>query len=192
MARRKTVTRQQILNAAYELISTEGFSNLTARNIAAQIGCSTQPIYLEFENMGELKDTLFEKIYTHLEEDMFLKEHTGDSIIDFSLNYMRFAKEEPRLYTALFLEKGNEHRMLKFSYDLFFKNVKKDEKYANLSEEKLENLLNGTWVIATGVASLASSGTIHPNDEQKIQLMKDAVTAFMKLDHKLELNPQMN
>ncbi|MDR2833999.1 MAG: TetR/AcrR family transcriptional regulator [Streptococcaceae bacterium] len=189
MARKKTVTRPQILDAAYGIVSTDGFSSLTARNIATQMGCSTQPIYLEFENMGELKDKLFERIYQHLEEDVFPKKHSGDPIVDLALNYMEFAKEEPRLYTALFLEKGNESRMLEFSYNLFFKKLDEDEKYANLTNEVKENLLNGTWVIATGVASLASSGNIHPTQEQKIQLMKDAITALLNIEHKLDLNP---
>jgi sialic acid synthase SpsE len=58
MARRKTITREQILEASYELVSVDGFAHFTARNIANKIGCSTQPIYLEFKNMGELKDEI--------------------------------------------------------------------------------------------------------------------------------------
>ena len=53
--RRKVYTREHILKAAYELINKEGFGNFTARNIAKQMGISTQPIYLEFENMQDLK-----------------------------------------------------------------------------------------------------------------------------------------
>ncbi|MBP6359919.1 MAG: TetR/AcrR family transcriptional regulator, partial [Enterococcus sp.] len=33
MARRKTITRDQILTAAYQVISEKGFSHFTARNI---------------------------------------------------------------------------------------------------------------------------------------------------------------
>lgn len=55
MARKKTITRDQILKAAYEVVATEGFTRFTARNIAAKMKCSTQPIYLEFKNMDDLK-----------------------------------------------------------------------------------------------------------------------------------------
>ena len=64
--RRKVYTREHILKAAYELINREGFGNFTARNIAKHMGISTQPIYLEFENMQDLKIPwwrLFSKIY---------------------------------------------------------------------------------------------------------------------------------
>lgn len=187
MARRKTVTKEQILDTAYYLVSHQGFGSLTARNIAQQIGCSTQPIYLTFKNMGELRDALFERIYKHLEEDIYSAEHTGDPIIDMALNYVEFAKKEPRLYTALFLEKDKEHRMVKFTYDYFYKLVKSHERYKGLDEGEVETLLSGTWVIATGVASLAASGTIHPDKKVKAQLMRDAIQAFSGLDHKIDL-----
>lgn len=46
---KKTITKEQILTAAYEVVATEGFSKFTARNIANKMKCSTQPIYLEFK-----------------------------------------------------------------------------------------------------------------------------------------------
>ena len=54
MARKKTITHDQILNAAYDLVVEQGFKSFTARNIAKKMNCSTQPIYLEFKNMAEL------------------------------------------------------------------------------------------------------------------------------------------
>ena len=66
MARKKTITRDQILEAAYTVVSTEGFSRFTARNIAAKMNCSTQPIYLEFQNMEDLKMALIRKVHDHL------------------------------------------------------------------------------------------------------------------------------
>ena len=44
--RRKVYTKDQILKAAYEVISKDGFGKFTARNIAKKMGISTQPIYL--------------------------------------------------------------------------------------------------------------------------------------------------
>lgn len=65
MARKKTITREQILAAAYEVAATDGFTRFTARNIANKMNCSTQPIYLEFKNMDDLRQALFEQIYDH-------------------------------------------------------------------------------------------------------------------------------
>lgn len=61
MARKKTITKEQILAAAYEVAATEGFTRFTARNIANKMNCSTQPIYLEFKNMDDLRQALLNK-----------------------------------------------------------------------------------------------------------------------------------
>ena len=58
MVRTKVYTKEKILNVAEKILVDKGFSNLTARNIADTMGISTQPIYLEFVNMDDLKRTL--------------------------------------------------------------------------------------------------------------------------------------
>ncbi len=58
LMRRKVYTKDQILKAAYDVVAKEGFKGFTARNIAKKMGISTQPIYLEFKNMEDLKNTL--------------------------------------------------------------------------------------------------------------------------------------
>lgn len=55
MARKKTIMKNDILNAAVNLAMRDGFQNFTARKIADELNCSTQPLYLEFECMDDLK-----------------------------------------------------------------------------------------------------------------------------------------
>lgn len=45
MLRSTIIAQEVIIEAAFELVRKEGFEVLSARNIAKQIGCSTQPIY---------------------------------------------------------------------------------------------------------------------------------------------------
>lgn len=54
MARKETITKNDILNAAFEMARTEGFSQVSARTLAAKAGCSTQPIFRVYKNMEEL------------------------------------------------------------------------------------------------------------------------------------------
>ena len=88
MARKKTITKEKILSAAYEVATTEVFSRFTARNIANKMNCSTQPIYLEFKNMDDLKRALFVQIYDYLKYEVFPVVHTGNTIIDLAYNYI--------------------------------------------------------------------------------------------------------
>ena len=52
MPTKKRIQREDILKAAVQVIRREGPSALTMRRIAAQVGCSTQPLYSEFGGPG--------------------------------------------------------------------------------------------------------------------------------------------
>ena len=47
--------KDQIINAAFDIVREEGFCNLNARAIAKKLGVSTQPIFSNFKNMEDLK-----------------------------------------------------------------------------------------------------------------------------------------
>jgi len=55
-------TREQIIDAAFEIVQTEGIDSITMRKIAEKMGGSVAPIYVNFKNVDELKDALIEKI----------------------------------------------------------------------------------------------------------------------------------
>ncbi|MGK0552334.1 TetR/AcrR family transcriptional regulator [Enterococcus faecalis] len=189
MARKKTITKEQILNAAYEVVATEGFSKFTARNIANKMKCSTQPIYLEFKNMDDLREALFKKIHNYLAKEIFPVKHTGNTIVDLALNYIHFAASESKLFRALYLEEyGGGQKMQEFSYNYFSEAVKEDEQYTNLNDEQIDSLHLGTWVVATGIAALMSSGIIHPSDQQIERLMQDSIDGILEKDHPIELD----
>ncbi|EPI00677.1 MULTISPECIES: TetR/AcrR family transcriptional regulator [unclassified Enterococcus] len=185
--RRKVYTKEQILKAAYEVVAKEGFKGFTARNIAKKMGISTQPIYLEFENMDDLKNTLLDSILENLKEEVFPVERTGDKIIDLGLNYIYFAQKHHSLYMALFIdEHGDGQKMHDFSYNYFKEIVKEDEHYSHLSEQYIDALHTGTWIVVTGLASLMSSNIMHPTEEQIINLIRQSIDMILKLE-----NPEM-
>ncbi|AIM24790.1 transcriptional regulator, TetR family [Melissococcus plutonius] len=188
MARRKTITKEQILNAAYEIIANEGFSKFTARNIAAKMKCSTQPIYLEFKNMNDLKEELFKKINKYLIKDVFSVVHTGDKVVDLSLSYIHFAKNESKFYHALYLEEyGEGKRMQVFSYTHFFDTLKTDSRYKNLTDEQINALYTGIWIVSTGLAALMGTDVIHTTEEQIKHLMKESIDAILGWEHPIEI-----
>lgn len=181
MARRKTITKDQILTAAYDIVATEGFSRFTARNIASKMKCSTQPIYLEFKNMDDLKEELFEKIEIYLRDIVFARVVTGDPLLDMNLNYVRFATDEKVLYRSLYLEGHSGEDMLnQFSHDLFMENINKDPELSLLDEEMKTAIFSGTWIVATGIASLKSGGLINPTDDNIKALLNDVITSVIK------------
>lgn len=56
MPAKKVITNEMIIKKSLELLNEKGINAINAREIAKSLGCSTQPIYLSFKNMEELKE----------------------------------------------------------------------------------------------------------------------------------------
>lgn len=55
MARTIKYSKEDILEKSVEFIKEKGYSNLTVRELAKYIGCSTQPIFKNYENFDMYK-----------------------------------------------------------------------------------------------------------------------------------------
>ena len=90
--KRVTYTKEMIVDAGLNVIFEQDFKHLTARAIANELGCSPQPIYLQFENMDDLKDAIVAKLWQRCHNYMELK-HKKDSrkMINYPLSFIRYA-----------------------------------------------------------------------------------------------------
>ena len=98
MPRRPTTTKEAITEGAFQLIREQGHEALTVRNLAAYLGCSTQPIMYQFPNLDRLMDLTYQKA------DAFHSAYilAGGDLLEIGLRYVRFAEEEPQLFRFLF------------------------------------------------------------------------------------------
>ena len=51
-------TREQIINAALQIVRTEHFESLTARALGKKLGSSACPVFTVFENMEEVQQAV--------------------------------------------------------------------------------------------------------------------------------------
>ena len=98
MPKKPTTTREAMIEGAFRLIRERGHEALTARNLAAYLGCSTQPIMYQFPNLDELRDLTYRRADTFHSEYLL----AGDDLLEMGLRYVRFAREEPQLFRFLF------------------------------------------------------------------------------------------
>ena len=94
MARKESVTKDIILETALALAKEEGIGNVTARKLAAKIGCSTQPIFRVYANMGELCGDINQKaaeVFSDYYENY--ESEVDTPFIHLGLAYIDFAKE---------------------------------------------------------------------------------------------------
>lgn len=113
MARKESVTMQDILVNAFEMTREEGFANVTARKVAAKAGCSTQPIFRVYRNMEELWEEVYKKAVLFFQDyyDLFPKTGTVP-FSNLGMAYIAFAREEKNLFRLLFLSELPEKKSL--------------------------------------------------------------------------------
>ena len=104
---KQRITKQMILDVAFNLAREKGYGQVVVKNIADEIGCSVQPIYSYFENMESLKEAVIgvamqfynNFIYTRVQKDSILESMAKANVA--------FAKYETNLFKLLFLQKLN-------------------------------------------------------------------------------------
>ncbi|SCW26838.1 transcriptional regulator, TetR family [Ruminococcaceae bacterium YRB3002] len=81
MGRKTKITREMILEAAYELLDESGIGAVAIKTIAARLGCSTQPVSWHFGSMTELKKELY--VYaSHRLYDRFYEAMSGRDAVE--------------------------------------------------------------------------------------------------------------
>ena len=62
MSTQAKITKEIILQAAFEIARVNGLEKVSNREIAKKINCSIRPIYYYFKNTEELNKELYKKI----------------------------------------------------------------------------------------------------------------------------------
>ena len=106
-------TRDEITNAALNVTRKNGISGLTARALAAELGCSVKPIFGLFKNMEEVGQEVFiasDLLYqNYLREDMAKGKYPPYKAS--GMAYIRFAKEERELFKLLFMRDRSREKI---------------------------------------------------------------------------------
>lgn len=97
------ITREMVVNAAFEIARTMGIENVNARTVSEKAGCSTQPVMYHFARIEELKRAVYEKADRFHTDYLMSVTNPGEgTMLGIGLNYIRFAIYEPNLFRFLF------------------------------------------------------------------------------------------
>jgi len=174
MPKSTTITKEVILEITFEMVRKEGFAVLSARNIAKQIGCSTQPIYWCYKNMGDLKTEICKKALPYLQNIMLSYSKTDNAFLDLGLGYVRIAYIEPALFKAFYMDNVMNVKLT----DIFPESqqvveaMKNSKEYQRLSEQEVKSSIAKAWMLAHGIASLVAAGMLVYDEEKIIEILR--------------------
>lgn len=178
MARKVSITKEIIQDAAFLIVQTEGMENLTARRLAEKAGCSTQPIFRTYENMQQLNQEIFDRAINYF-SDFYNKcqqqKRTDDKpFIEFGLAYIDFAMKEPKLFETLFLSAQRYGRslyeLLNGSTGAFMKEMTKAKQ---LGVKDPGELFMKMWIFIHGAACMAITGDYDLPQNETIRLLDE-------------------
>lgn len=184
MPKKTKITKDMILNSAFDIVRTSGMNGLNNRSLAKKLNCSIQPIYYQFKNIKELQQELINKIEKYFYE--FILTNQNDSIESYKqvgMNYIKFANCESNLFKILFMSKSDLTPEKFATKDIDdYKKIEKILKInSNIKDEDLKSFHIQMWIFTHGIACLIASGTCNLEEEQIEELLTYEFQAHMSL-----------
>lgn len=112
MPPKQTITKERILESAYEVVAEKGLQQITARNVAEKLRCSTQPIYWYFTNKQDFLHSVYLYINKRYINEMFCVLEKQDFFIEMTKWLMTIVKKSRHLFSVLFYYNGYDDENL--------------------------------------------------------------------------------
>ena len=176
-------TRENIVNATYDLMKQKKMKNISARKIAKKLKGSTAPIYAHFSNLEILKEEVIEIAKFNFSK-YINKDYTEREMLNVAMGIAIFAREEKELFKSIFLM-GDDFKDL---FEIIVKNVieksKHDERFSGFSDEKIEEIILQIWYYVHGYSTLICTGFLRNQTNEKIQEKILELTTVVITNHK--------
>lgn len=180
MARKESITIQDILETAFVMTREEGFQNVTARKVAAKAGCSTQPIFRVYKNMEELCAAVYDRAVIYFQE--YLSRSVTRSSVPFAdlgMAYIAFAMEEKHLFELLFVSHGQNRKEMYEVVNGDRGNVVKEISKASAQGCKnASGMFMKMWIFIHGAACMSLTGDYDLKEDETQKLLEEAYQSF--------------
>lgn len=181
MARKKVITKEGLLQGAFELVRDSGKEGLSARILAEKCGCSTQPIFRIYDSMGELYHDLF-NVCTDFFADFYRNapQKNDTPFVNLGMAYIVFAKKYPNLFKIIFIEENSSGKSM---YDLVNGGdsdfvINEIRKLKGASQNDTSVIFMNMWIFIHGIACMVLRDDFDMTDAEIEQLIVSAFNSF--------------
>lgn len=155
------ISKKDIIDTALALVRKSGESVLNARLVAAELGCSTQPVFSNFATMDELHEAVvlaaYELYFGFLKNEAESGKYPQYKA--FGMAYIRFAKEESELFKLLFMCERNGASITP-TQD-FEQSVEMIMASNGVTREKAELMHLECWACVHGIATMFATSFLN-------------------------------
>lgn len=181
---KQRITKEMVVEAAFELAREGGMEQVLVKNIAARLGCSVQPIYSYCSNMEELKKDVQKHTARFFQEYVAAHIEKEDYFHSIGKAYLLLAKEESHLFEFYFLRKRSDRTIhsLEELYEQECSTSTADflaEKYA-ISLEAAKRLHLNMVIYNTGISTMMISSNFGIPMEELDRQLQSAYEIFLQ------------
>lgn len=181
MAPKTQFNREQIVDAAFRIAGRDGMDGITARKIAAELGSSVAPVYVNFGDIEKLRGAVVEKI-VQISREILEETGTGRPFRDIGLASLRFARRYPVISRDLTLRPNRYLEEYRSRMDIpLVERMDDDPDLAKLSPDQRRELLFRMQVFQTGLTVMTSTGQLPEEitETELIGIMERAAEDFI-------------
>ena len=172
------ITKDMILACGYELVKTNGIENINARNIAKSLDCSTQPIYSQFPNMEELKQSIHDLACDKFEQDVLNVVPSVSFLRSSYLKLVNLAKTQDKLFQLVFLSKyckGEDFFHARMTFESNKRIWNELKATYDLDEKECSDVMERISLLVHGITTLIATSSIQYTEEQIIVLVENTL-----------------
>lgn len=179
MPPRTKITQEAIVDAAVELIRKNGIGAFNARSLAKALGCSTQPLFSNFESMEALRQAVIQRamdLYRQAQANA-AQSFSGPPYKASGMAYIRFAAEEKELFRLLFMRDRKKEIIPESDPDI----EEKSEllrRQLGLSPQDAFRFHLEMWVYVHGIAAMIVTDYLPWKQETVSQMLTDQFCAM--------------
>lgn len=175
------ITSEDIVNTAVEIVRKNGAAAINARNIAAILKCSTQPIFSNFKTMDELRFAVLQKAndlcINYMEQEVRKGEYPPYKAN--GMAYIRFAKEEKELFKLLYMRDRSEEKITEESdINTQMETIVKSNTGLGSDTAKIFHL--EMWAYVHGIATMFATNYLNLEWELVSKILTDAYMGLRK------------
>lgn len=137
LAIRKVHEKDKFIEAAYRIVSRYGFEELTVKRLSTYLQISTQPIYLNFKGIQEVKDEVIKQMFKETIYSIRTNINKEDVIHSAVAQLMEYYLANPNIYQACWLDvNGNPTLTYQLFENIFVSRLLTNGGFDELTDEQ--------------------------------------------------------
>jgi AcrR family transcriptional regulator len=177
MAPKVKVSKEDIIKTTIELVREHGADFINARAIASALGCSTQPIFKNYDNFDMYKQDL--KLYLRKDYSDFVYKYIdiNNYLYTISYAYALYAKNEPNIFFSLFMADLAGSRTVEevLNTDRNIETINAMVKQYKISLEEAKKIYREVRFYTHGIATQLCVKSIKLTDKEIKDLIKNNI-----------------